>query len=369
MSLREALESAVNTVEDAATEVATVATPSPEVVEKAAPVETTKPEVVESAEEKAGRTAGRARDEHGRLLPGKAEKPEAKAVPVAETPVEPQVQRPQRPSSWKKEMWEHYDKLDPAVAKYIHEREGQFASGVSTYKADFDRAKPVLDVVGQYEPFLRQHNMRPEQFIDALAKSDQTLRFGTQQQKLSTFARLAQDYQIPIHEMLVQGEDGKVYFNQQYFSTPAQSQQPQGFSREEAEKMFNERLAQMQINSAVAAFQSAKDDKGNPKYPHFEAVKQTMDGLLRARLAQDLEDAYRKSLPMHNDIWEAEQKSKQDAAQKAQQEAQAKQVAKAKAAAISTKTATPMAEGAKATKGIRSALESAVDAHAGGGRV
>lgn len=369
MSLREALESAVNTAEETAAAAQTPVQDTPVVETVVEPKFEAKTEAKSEPKVEAkteGRTTGRSRDEHGRLLPGKAEKP-----PVAETApvVEPQVQRPPRPSSWKKEMWEHYDKLDPKAAEYIHQREAEFAKGVSTYKQDFDRAKPLLDIVGQYEPFLRQHNLRPEQFVDALAKSDQTLRFGTQQQKLQTFARLATDYQIPLHEMLVQGEDGKIYFNQQYFQPQTQAQQPQGFSRDDADKLFQERLAQMQWVNAIQAFQAAKDDKGNPKYPHFETVKQTMDGLLRAKLAPDLETAYSKSLRMHDDIWEAEQKSKQDAAQKAQQEAQAKQVAKAKAAATSVKSATPMADGAKATKGIRSSVESAVDAHSGGGRV
>ena len=77
MSLRETIEAAVNTVEEA--RVTPAETP---VVEKTeAPV--VEAPVEAKAEPKAepktdGRTAGRARDEHGRLLPGKAEKPEAK---------------------------------------------------------------------------------------------------------------------------------------------------------------------------------------------------------------------------------------------------------------------------------------------------
>lgn len=367
MSLREALEEAVNTVE---AQVETPVTP-----EKVEPVAKSEPvEKSETVEAKPSRTEGRPRDEHGRLLPGKAEKSEkidvkpaveAKPEVVAET-----IQRLQRPSSWKKEHWDDWDKLDPKVAKYIHEREGQFASGVSTYKQDYERVKPLVDAVAPYEPFMRQMNITPHEFVDRLAKTDQSLRYGTPQQKLQTFARLATDYQIPIHEMLVQGEDGKVYFNQQYFQT--QTQQPQqggGLTKEEVQKMLQEQASNTQWMTAIQNFVAAKDDKGNPKHPHFDTVKQTMDGLLRSKLAPDLETAYSKALRMHDDIWEAEQKSKQDAAQKAHQEAQAKQVAKAKAAAVSTRTTTPGAESAKATKGIRSALEAAVDAHSEGGRV
>jgi len=149
----------------------------------------------------------------------------------------------------------------------------------------------------------------------------------------------------------------------------AQQAQQSGLSRADAEMLFQEKLANLQIVSAIQNFIAAKDDKGNPKYPHFETVRQDMDGLLRAGLAKDLESAYSKALRMHDDIWEAEVAAKHAASQKAQQEAQAKQVAKAKAAAISPKTATPGAEGAKATKGIRASIEAAVDAHSVSGRV
>ncbi len=370
MSLRDTIEAAVNTVETQA-----LATETP----AAAPVETSVPAtevkadvkadvpVVETAAEKAGRTAGRARDEHGRLLPGKAEKA-AEAEPVK---TEPQAQRPQRPSSWKKEMWEHWEKLDPAVAKYIHEREGQFAGGISTYKTDYDRLKPVADVIAQHEPFLRQQNIKPEQLVSNLMAADQTLRFGQPKDKLSLFAKLATDYQIPLHEMLVQGEDGKVYFNQEYFKPQQQQAQQAGtLTRDEALKLFQEQSAHQQWITTIRNFQEAKDDKGNPKYPHFETVRLTMDRLLKSGEATDLPTAYTKAVRLNDDIWEAEQAAKTAAAQSAAQKAQQAQVGKAKATAVSPRTATPSADADTGkAKGIRASLESAFDAHATPGRV
>jgi hypothetical protein len=72
---------------------------------------------------------------------------------------------------------------------------------------------------------------------------------------------------------------------------------------------------------------------------------------------------------MHDDIWTQEQATKQAALQTAAQAVQAKQVSKAKAAAVSPKTATPGAGTTQTTKGIRAALEAAVEAHSEGGRV
>jgi hypothetical protein len=371
MSIRDSIEAAVNTVETAQTapDAPVVETTTPATPEAAAAPE--KVEAQPKDEPKGGRTEGRARDEHGRLLPGKAEKKEAAAPAPQTTHVEPTpaAQRPPRPSSWKKEMWEHYDKLDPKVAEYVHQRESEFAKGVSGYKTDYDRAKPLMDAVAQYEPFLRQHNMSADQAVSKLFETDQTLRFGNPQQRLQTFARLAQDYQIPIHEMLVQGEDGKVYMNQQYMQPQTPAQQPQGLSPVQVQKMVQEQLAQQHWVSAIQNFVAAKDDKGNPKHPHFETVRQTMDGLLRAKLAPDLNTAYEKSLRMHDDIWAQEQAAKQATAQKAAQEAQARQVAKAKSTAASVRTVTPSGDTPAKTKGIRASVEAAVDAHSEVGRV
>jgi len=254
MALREAVEAAVN-----------IATEAQEAKEPVTPAEKVEPQV-EAKEvsvtpepvEKSSRTEGRPRDDKGRLLPGKAEKvdaPKPELKVEAEPVAAPPKPKTPPPSSWKKETWEHWEKADPNLQAYIAQRESEFAKGVSTYKQDFDRVKPLADVVSQYEPFLKQHNMAPHQAVDALFKNDQTLRFGTQQQKLQTFAKLATDYQIPLHEMLVQGEDGKVYLNQQYFQ-PQQQQAPQYVPPPEPVRNF---MVENQWFSAVQL-----DDAGNP---------------------------------------------------------------------------------------------------------
>src|SRR3990167_2399060 len=97
------------------------------------------------SEARAAAVAERERDADGKFLP-KAEAgatkpaepvptaakihkaaPAASAAPadpaVAQAPVAPVKPRPPRPSSWKKENWEHWDKLGPALAEYAHARE------------------------------------------------------------------------------------------------------------------------------------------------------------------------------------------------------------------------------------------------------
>ena len=358
MTLRDTIESAVNTVEDSQTAPATpaVTTPAVEtpVVDKA---QVTAPET-----DKAGRTAGRPRDEHGRLLPGKPD-PAAKAAipPVVEPPpvVAPQPSR-KPPSSWKKELWDHYGKLDPALQDYIDQREGEFAKGVSTYKTEYESVKPLADAIEPLMPTLRQYNIQPAQWITNMGQAHHSLVFGNPQQKLQMFTKLAQDYGVPL-QALYDPQAQQQYLMQQAVQPPA----PQPDVRALVQEQMNEVLAKQDLQQ----FEAAKDSAGNPVYPHYATVRNTMAQLLESGAAEDLKSAYDKAIRLHDDIWEAEQKAKQATAQKAQQEAQARQVAQAKAAAVSPRTATPGAESAKTTKGVRAAVEAALEARAGDGRV
>ncbi|HKZ01169.1 MAG TPA: hypothetical protein VJ180_02960, partial [Pyrinomonadaceae bacterium] len=346
MTLRDTIESAVNTVEKAQE------TP---VVEKPEVKAEVKPEVkaeVKPEIKEAGRTAGRSRDEQGRLLPGKAEKPLEKPVekpvetPVVQaTPLEIPKPKTPPPSSWKKDHWESWDKIaaeNPKLAEYLNQREGEFAKGVSTYKQEYEAVKPLADAIQPLLPTLQQYGINPAQWIQTMGQAHHSLVFGTPQQKLQMFAKLAQDYKVPLQALY----DPAV---QQQFLMQ-QTLQPQA-PQPDVRSVVQEQLTEVFAKHDLEQFQAAKDPSGNPLYPHYEKVRNTMAQLLEAGVAEDLKSAYDKAIRMHDDIWEAEQAVRHAASEKARQEAQAKEVAKAKAAAVSTRTATPSGETVKATKG------------------
>lgn len=317
-------------------------------------------------ETKPGRTEGRARDEKGRLLPGKAEKPEPKQEPQAAVEAAPAKPRPPRPSSWKKEMWEQYEKLDPSVAEYIVQRENEFAKGVSTYKNEWDQVRPIAEVMAKFAPDLQQHNIRPEVWIENLGIAHKTLALGTPEQKLSMFLKLANDYKIPVQNLFAQGQDGKIYYNPQ-----VQNYQPPAQQAPDVEKILDQKLMEREVSRDIQNFAAATDDKGNLKHPHFEAVRATMQGLLQAELATDLTDAYKQALshPRHSDIAAAirQQEEAAEATRKAEEQKQA--VARARQKVISPRASTPSQTDDKKPKGVRAAIEAAYDSVVGGGRV
>jgi len=367
MSIREAVEAAVNTVEEKQSATPAPAAPSPAVSAPETPVKT---DAEETEAQKLGRTAGRPRDEHGRLLPGKPDKPAASAAPVA-APVLAQEPRSgvARPSSWKKDHWEAFDKIaaeNPALAEYLNQRESEFAKGVSTYKQEYENVRPLADAMQPLLPILQQYGIQPAQWINQMGQAHHSLLFGTPQQKLQMFAKLAQDYQVPL-QALYDPQMQQQFLMQQSLQPAPQVQQP------DVRAAVQEQLSEVFAKQDLERFQTEKDVSGSPLYPHYDEVRNTMAQLLEAGVAQDLKSAYETALiaPQHRHLWEAEQQAKQAAAQKAAQEAQAKATAKAKATAVSTRTSTPAGEAtATKPKGIRANVEAAFDAVTSqGGRV
>lgn len=304
----------------------------------------------------------RVRDEQGRFT----EKPK-EAAP--EKPVPPQVPqvaaRPPRPSTWKKEYWEHFDKLDPNLAAYINQREGEFTKGVSAYKAEYDRVRPISDAVKQFDADIKQIGTTPDKFVTNLGMAHRQLATGTPEAKLSMFLKLAQDYQVPVQNLFIRGQDGQVYYNPQVQAFQQQQTQPPSKPTEE---IVRDIIQQEKAQQSLAEFESQVQEK----YPHYEAVRGTMAQLLDAGFSQTLEEAYETSLklPQHADLFVQVQQARADqekaeAARKLKEEAD-----RARRNTVSVRSATPAVKsGDGKPRSIRESLEAAIEQHAGGDRV
>lgn len=318
------------------------------------------------AAEPAPASSERPRDAQGRFVETPEEKAAAKTATAAPQVAPPAPVRvaPKPPSSWKKDYHPQWEKLDPTLADYILQREGEYAKGVSTYKSEWESAKPVLDALTPYQASIQAMGMKPAQFVSNLASAHETLARGTPEARLSMFMKLAQDYQVPVQQMFVRGQDGQVYFNPQVQPHQA-AQQRQPAQQQDVSQLVRDEIAGVMSQQQIVNFASEKDAQGNLAHPHFEAVKADMALLLDAGKAQDLKDAYPKAIRMNDDIWKAEQENQMKANEAARQEAQRKAVAAAKANVVSPRSATPAGKAATdGKKGLRGALEAAFDEHA-----
>jgi hypothetical protein len=250
---------------------------------------------------------------------------------------EEQEEKITRPSTWKKEYVTIWDKMESGeqiskedftkFAEYANQRESEYKKGVSTYKAEADRAKSYENAIAPYAQDLQRRGIQPTQYIENLVRAEQILSNAGYDQKLQVFQKLAADYGIQLNG------NGQVTqldpYTQQLMNQLNQVNQEVSsikgrFAQEENQRLMGEIE---RVRSNVEQF------------PHFDVVREEMAQLLELGKAQDLETAYKKAVRMNDDVWALEQdRLLKDAKQSA---VKAQQVAKAKAAAVSPKSTTP----------------------------
>ena len=242
-----------------------------------------------------------------------------------------------RPSTWKKEYVNIWDKMEKGeqidkedfvkFAEYANQRESEYKKGVSTYKAEADRAKGYENAIAPYAQDLQRRGIQPTQYIENLVRAEQILSNASYDQKVQVFQKLASDYGIQLNG------NGQVTqldpYTQQLMNQLNQVNQEVSsikgrFAQEENQRLMGE-IERVRSNVE--------------KFPHFDVVREEMAQLLELGKAQDLETAYKKAVRMNDDVWALEQdRLLKDAKQSA---IKAQQVAKAKAAAVSPRSTTP----------------------------
>jgi hypothetical protein len=242
-----------------------------------------------------------------------------------------------RPSTWKKEYVQIWDKMEAGeqiskedftkFAEYANQRESEYKKGVSTYKAEADRARSYEEAIAPFIPELQQQGIAPTAWINNLGRAHMVLSKAPYEQKVEMFQRLAQDYGIQLNgESQIQQLDP---YTQQLMNQLNQVNQEVS--------SIKGRFAQEENQRLMSEIERVRQDV--EKFPHFDVVREEMAQLLELGKAQDLETAYKKAVRMNDDVWALEQdRLLKDARQSA---TKAQQVQKAKAAAVSPKSTTP----------------------------
>jgi hypothetical protein len=254
-----------------------------------------------------------------------------------ESDEEPQEKPITRPSTWKKEYVTIWDKMEKGeqiskedfnkFAEYANQRESEYKKGVSTYKAEADRAKSYEEAIAPYAQELQKRGIKPDQYISNLARADQILTHAPMEQKVQIFQRLAQDYGVQLNG------NGQM----QQFDPYTQQLMNQLNQVNQEVSSIKGRFAQEENQRLMSEIERVRSDV--EKYPHFDVVREEMAQLLELGKAQDLETAYKKAVRMNDDVWQLEQERLLKDARQSTLKAQ--QVAKAKAAAVSPKSTTP----------------------------
>jgi len=255
-----------------------------------------------------------------------------------ESDEEPQEKPVTRPSTWKKEYVQIWDKMEKGeqiskedftkFAEYANQRESEYKKGVSTYKAEADRARSYEEAIAPFVPELQAQNISPAAWINNLGRAHMVLSKAPYEQKVEMFQRLAADYGIQLN-----GESNGL---QQLDPYTQQLMNQLNQVNQEVSTIKN-RFQQEEQSRLMSEIERVRSDV--EKFPHFDVVREEMAQLLELGKAQDLETAYKKAVRMNDEVWAIEQERLLSSAKQASNKAQ--QVAKAKTVAVSPKSSTP----------------------------
>jgi len=255
---------------------------------------------------------------------------------VEETLEEPVLKRP---TTWKKEYLPIWDKLNNGqqltseegkkLAEYTGMiRETEFKRGLSTYKAEADRAKELENAIAPFQAEFQQQGISPAAWINNLGRAHMILSKAPYDQKVQLFHRLANDYGIQLNQ------DGNSVPQVDAYTQQLMNQLNQVNQEVSTIKGRFQQEEQVRLSNEIERVRSDVE-----RFPHFDVVREEMAQLLELGKAPDLETAYKKAVRMNDDVWALEQdRLLKDAKQQA---IKAQQVQKAKAAAVSPKSVTP----------------------------
>lgn len=289
--------------------------------------------VVESAEDK------RARDEKGRFagVDPNAPKVEAPALDALAAPVVGVQPPPSLTTAEKAEFAKAPPAMQAFISGVLSRREADTQRGIAPMREALERARPLAEAIQPFVPLLEQHGRNPAEWINTMGTWHQAFATGSPEQRLDAALRLIRDYNVPIAEFLQQG--GQL----PQFNPNAPQRQAPAQQAPDVRALVQAELEAHTIKQQVQQFQEAKDAKGDPLYPHYETLKQTMIGLLQSGAAADLPRAYKLAVRTDDILLQQEldAKAADSAAEKAA--AASARVARARSQTVSPRSATPSA--------------------------
>lgn len=279
---------------------------------------------------------------------------QGKPAPVADKP----------PTSWKAAPKALWDKVDPIVKAEIRRREKD-AERVIAESANVRKfAEGFSQVVKPFAARIQQANVHPLQAVKALLEIDHVLAMGPPAHKAMTIAKLIKDYGVDVAQLdaALSGEnvsetDPTSIIEQriQQALKPVQETLQQFTARDQQQ-------ARAEMEQQARTIEQMTD---NPKYPHFDTVREEMADLIEFKAARGvyltLDDAYNQAVRMSPEAQQAEQENAQrHKAEKANKDAQ-----RALGASLSVSGAPSTVRAPVDPSDLRATIEAAVAAHSG----
>lgn len=277
---------------------------------------------------------GRARNPDGTFAPKPGDGDSKAALPV-EPPDAAQSQAKPTPVAAPEALTpaerEAFAKLPPEAQTLVAQQIQQIAHERQFY----GEMAPAMQQVQAAAQHFRAH---PSQVLEAWAQVQRNLL----QDPAAAIKGLAQQFGVDLSKIgsPTQQAEQDVYVDPQVAALRQELANVQRFvqsqqQREQQAQRQREEAEVRAVSSTVQDFAVAKDDAGQPKYPHFEAVRGHMAALISAGAAKDLADAYEQAVWSNPDLRQQLLAAQQQQQDRQQQAAKRQQAERARSAAAS----------------------------------
>ena len=208
--------------------------------------------------------------------------------PVSDAPVEGQpapVEVKPAPKSWGKETHDLWAKLPPEAQAQIEKREFEALNGINQYREHSELGKAMKDVVTPYLADIQAQGIDPPKAFASLLNAHYRLTRGSPESRAAAYRDLGVNL-------------GLVQAQAQQHVDPALAEQNERLARLEGALTQRQQEALQQhrakVESEVATFADAVDEKGNKTRPYFDEVADEVVTFINA--GASLQDAYDKAV-------------------------------------------------------------------------
>ena len=196
-----------------------------------------------------------------------------------------------------------YRELLSKWQEHWKEHQGEFTRKSQEYADYRKRLDPIYEVVKPYESYWQMQGM------DTVSGVRQLVTYASElaRDPAGMIPKLAQMYGVDLASLVAE----QPYVPQEVLSLQQQLQQVQGQFQQLTQYQQQQQYAR--LNQEIQAFQTAVDEQGNPKAPHFERVFDSMVQLANAGLAKSIQEAYDKAVALNPEIQAEVQQQAQQA--------------------------------------------------------
>lgn len=202
------------------------------------------------------------------------EKPDETKAEVKEEEVKSTL-----PASWKKDMQEKWDAIDPDTQSYFLQREQQMQDGLEKDRGDANLGRVMRDVMSPYSEMLKSQGLDESVMVKNLMNAHYRLSTSDDAGKEALIRQFAQSYGINL-------DGASTEQNPEIKALTSRLSQMEGQITASHEKTLQE--SRVRVESEVEAFAA------DPEHPFFDEVSDQIIKLINA--GDSLEDAYQNAV-------------------------------------------------------------------------